>query len=143
MKAAFVRAYAGAKWGIAFAAAYSAYALVVYIATGGAALRELHVTLLGVLVTYVIGGALAGAIVGIALPAARGSWIGAMLVGNLAIASVVTGGCVAMAGFPPWPPGYQFSFLVTTLPLGCYSGWLLRVRLLAQSRKHPLDSPSA
>jgi hypothetical protein len=96
---AFDRARSGALFGLGMATIYVAYVLVLFLLRGSAPFDRLHTSVLVVILSYVILGPIAGAIVGFLRPLTI-TRIGSMFVAFLAAATVYLGIMIAMKGSP-------------------------------------------
>lgn len=114
----------GIRFGLAFAACYCAYVSLLYLVAGSAPFDSYGVTLPTVILVYIVGGVLGGAVVGLLLPLARYK-VGATLVGILAAIPVVGGAMLSMSGLPPWEPADNFAFVFTTVGLGSVCGLIM------------------
>lgn len=92
-----MRARAGARYGAIFAALYSVYALGLYLLRGAEPFRRDGTTIGAVILAYVFGGVVAGAVVGALQPLIRFR-VGAMLVFGIAAFFVFAGIGVAADG---------------------------------------------
>lgn len=115
----------GIRWGFIFGAAYSLWAGVLFLLRGSTPFRGHNVTVVEAVATYLIGGVIAGGIVGILLPLTR--WkLGAALVGMVAVLPVSIGVIGSMQGFSPWTEGHTFVVAMMSLLLGGGGGLILR-----------------
>lgn len=96
---AFDRARSGALFGLAMAAIYVAYVLVLFLFRGPAPFDKLHTSLPSVVLTYIVLGPAAGAIVGFLLPLTS-TRIGSTLVASIAAATVYFGIAIVASGSP-------------------------------------------
>ena len=100
---ALERTRAGAVTGLAIAAFYVAYVVLLYLRRGNAPFGAYGVRLSTVVLVYVGGGLAAGAIVGLLAPLTS-SRLGAVLVATLGAYAVFFGIATAAKG-PPWTWG--------------------------------------
>ena len=96
---AFDRTRSGALFGLGMAAIYVAYVVVLYLFRGSEPFDKLHTSLLIVVLSYVILGPIAGAVVGFLQPLSV-TRLGSMFVGFVAAALVFFGIGIAMSGSP-------------------------------------------
>ena len=122
----------GVGLGLAFAAAYSLYVAVLYLAEGSQPFDRLHTSLQKVIAIYVIGGVASGAVVGMMRPYLRLRLV-AIIVGILAALVVFLGIAVASQGMPwRWTKAAWGSLVLCSLLLGSFGGnWFW---------KHPIGS---
>ena len=122
----------GVGLGLAFAAVYSLYVAVLYLAEGSQPFDRLHTSLLKVIAIYAIGGVTAGTVVGVMRPYVRIRLV-AILVGIMAAIVVFFGIAVASQGMPwRWTRAAWLSLAACSLLLGSFGGnWFW---------KHPLGS---
>ena len=122
----------GVGFGLAFAAVYSLYVVVLYLAEGSRPFDELHTTLVTVIATYVIGGLASGTVVGAMRPFLHIRFV-AILVGITAAVVVFFGAAVASDGMPwHWRITVWESIAGCSLLLGSFGGYWLW--------SHPLGS---
>jgi hypothetical protein len=106
------------KVGLFFAGFYSLFVLLIYPFRGEEPSQSTGVGLVAIIVTYVIGGMLGGAIVGLLRPLMRERW-GAILVGMIAALPVVLGFTFAMYGsMATWEGSTWGGTLLTAVVLG-------------------------
>ena len=122
----------GIKLGLAFAAVYSLYVVVLFLAEGSRPFDRLHTSLLMVIATYVIGGLTSGALIGVMRPYLHMRSV-AILVGITAGVFVFFAIAVTSDGMPwHWSRTSWESVAVCSLLLGSFGGnWLW---------KHPIGS---
>jgi hypothetical protein len=120
----------GVGLGLAFAAVYSLYVAVLYLAEGSQPFDKLHTSLLKVIATYVIGGLTSGTVVGVMRPYLHIRFV-AILVGITAAVFVFFGIIVASHGMPwHWDRAGWGSLALCSFLLGSFGGnWFW---------KHPL-----
>jgi hypothetical protein len=112
----------GVKLGLAFAAAYSLYVAVLFLAVGSQPFDKLHTSLLTVIATYVIGGLTSGTVVGVMRPYLHIRLV-AILVGITAALFVIFGILVASQGMPwLWHRAEWGSLALCSLLLGSFGG---------------------
>jgi hypothetical protein len=107
------------------AAALCAYALLLYLVRGTAPFERHGTTLGAVMLTYAVGMALAGVIVGLLLPLARHRW-GAPIVGAVAFVPFYAAVRVAMDGFAPWTGDDIFGVTLSSVLVGGLVGTAYR-----------------
>ena len=105
---AFDRARSGALFGLGMAAIYVAYVVVLYLLRGSAPFDKLHTSLLVVILSYVILGPVAGAVVGFLQPLAA-TRIGSMFVAFVGASVVYFGIGIAMSGPPQRWSGWDWA----------------------------------
>jgi hypothetical protein len=88
----------GTRWGLAFAAFYSAAAVLIWLVRGDVAFEAQGTSLWQVLLAYVAGGMAAGVVVGLLMPLGR-TRFGAGVIGFVAAVPVMF--VVGMAVSPP------------------------------------------
>jgi len=93
------RARSGALFGLAMAALYVAYVVVLYLGRGSEPFDKLHTSLLVVILSYVVLGPIAGAVVGLLQPLSA-TRIGSMFVAFVGACLVYFGIGIAMNGSP-------------------------------------------
>jgi hypothetical protein len=110
---------------VGFSALYILYVTGLYLLNGDSQFKKLHITFIEVVSSYLVGGIIGGAVVGLLLPLTRRR-SGAILVG------IVAGICVCMCfgfidkGWPTqWPPETWFAWLTTGILLGGFGGNIL------------------
>src|ERR1041385_9007533 len=112
----------GVGFGLAFAALYSLYVAVLYLAEGSEPFDELHTSLLTVIATYVVGGVTSGTVVGAMRPYLHIRFV-AILVGMTAAVFVFFGIIVAGHGMPwRWTSADWGSLALCSLFLGGFGG---------------------
>ncbi len=113
----------GVKVALIGACVLVAWTGVVRLVSGEAAFQRHGVTYPKVVLTYLVGGVVAGALAGLLAPLAR--WrLGGVLVG--VVAALPFGGMMTYvtSGLPPWrDPGADSSMIVAVL-LGAGLGWV-------------------
>src|SRR5689334_1263979 len=110
----------GVGFGLAFAAVYSLYVVVLYFAEGSRPFDQLHTTLAMVIATYVIGGLASGTVVGAMRPFLHIRFV-AILVGITAAVFVFFAAAVASDGMPwHWRIIEWESIAVCSLLLGSF-----------------------
>lgn len=129
------RGFVGIRWGLKVAGVYCAYVIVLYILTGGNAFMEIGVSLPTVLVVYLLGGVVGGGLVGVLLPIAQSSLLGAMAIGILGMAPIITGAVITVYGVPPWKSNAMRPIIGLSIMLGSYGGYLLRVLLERRAKR--------
>lgn len=77
--------FAGVKGALRIAVIYSLIAVVGYVLRGDELRAQLHVGLVPVLAVYLVGACVSGSIVGLMLPIAQRSGLGAAVVGFIAM----------------------------------------------------------
>jgi hypothetical protein len=114
----------GVRWGLAFAAVFILWALLLLVSRGTAAFEANDATPLAVVGSYLFGGIGAGAVVGLLRPLTRRK-AGSTVVGIVAMFPVFLGIRVADKGFSPWTE--RDTFIVTAMSLlgGSLAGWML------------------
>jgi len=122
----------GLGLGLVFAAVYSLYVAVLYLAEGSQPFDNLHTSLSKVIAIYAIGGVTAGTVVGLMRPYLRIRLV-AILVGIMAAIVVFFGIAVASQGMPwRWSRAAWLSLAACSLLLGSFGGnWFW---------KHPIGS---
>jgi hypothetical protein len=91
----------GAGIGASFGAVYAVWAVVLYAFGGGRAFTDGRTSLLGAAAFYMIGGTVAGGIIGLSRPLLlRRS--GAVVVGVVACVPLAIGLRLMFVGFTPW-----------------------------------------
>ena len=93
----------GATWGLRYGAVYTIVALLAVVLGGTRLLDRAGVSLLGVLLLYLAGGPLIGALIGLLRPVADTD-LGAIVVGIVATVPLMAGVALAKGEFPPWSP---------------------------------------
>jgi hypothetical protein len=115
----------GVGFGLAFAAPYSLYVVVLYLAEGPRPFDKLHTTLAAVIAAYVIGGLASGTVVGAMRPFLHIRLV-AILVGITAAVFVFFGAAVASDGMPwHWGITEWESIVGCALLLGSFGGYWL------------------
>lgn len=110
----------GAKWGLRLASLYCVWIIILIGLNRSLTLKASGghtVNALAVLALYVLGGAIAGAVVGITRPLQR-SMIGAMLSGWFAALPVFWGAVFVVRGFVPWDSESTIIVVAGSLMLG-------------------------
>ena len=133
-KSVIARVAGGARWGLAAASCYIAWAVVLFVVSGGATFHEKDASFGGVVVAYAVGGLAGGAIVGLLLPLMRFRF-GAFIVGVIAFVPVELGFRVVEFGFAPWR--YDDTLMVITLStlLGGFGGLVVKEVMSDRSRQ--------
>jgi hypothetical protein len=120
------RVLKGMAWGLGMAMLYSAYAIVLATVSGPEPFDKLGVTLETVVMTYLLGGVVAGAIVGALLPLRRTA-VGRSFVGFVAAVPVFIGIFYAMQGNPArWDSSDWEGVVVISVAFGIAGGRMLR-----------------
>ena len=112
-------AWWGIKHSLWYIAFFSVIATGLVLLTGGAVLAEYRLSLVAILGCYLLGGVVAGAVVGLLRPLTR-TRSGAILVGTIAILPFVIGMGLLLVGAlgPPVTAGwYPYYFAVASLLL--------------------------
>jgi hypothetical protein len=122
------------RTGLKIASVYCAYVTVLYLLTGAQAFEDMGVTLPAILAVYLLGGVVGGGVVGLLLPIAQSSLVGAIMIGVFGMIPVVTGVAISIDGFPPWNSDTTEAIVFISLILGAYGGYLLRASLQRRAR---------
>lgn len=115
------RVWWGAKWGLLFGSALLVIALIVHLLSGERAFSERHTSLEAMAGTYLIGGAIAGALVG-ALRPLTSTAAGALVVGVTAAIPVMILLRFATRQFDPWQRADTVKVIVLSIILGMPTG---------------------
>lgn len=114
----------GLRLGAAFAAAYSIFAVIVFVVSGGRAVESLEWGLFGLLAAYCCGGLLTGALGGLLSPLARSS---ARAYGVGIVSSAPTFAAIAIAsGDSPVSEVGAVGIVLLSLTLGGICGVIVR-----------------
>jgi hypothetical protein len=120
------RVLRGAGGGVGLAMLYSIYAVVVAHTSGPQAFAKDGVTLETVVLTYLAGGIVGGAIVGALFPLRR-SFVGAVVVGFVAVVPFIMGIFYSMTGVPTrWQSSDWLGVFVISAAFGVCLGRMLR-----------------
>jgi hypothetical protein len=112
------------RWGVAVAGVYIAWVTVLYVLSRGSAFEAKDRSFPAIVLAYLFGGVLGGAIVGVLLPLVRYK-IGAAFVGMIAFVPVGLGFRIVLVGFTPWQ--HDDTLMISTLAvlLGGFAGLVL------------------
>jgi hypothetical protein len=114
----------GARYGGIFGLIYSVWAVVSFVVGGQETFARQGTTIGEVIVFYLVGGAVAGAIVGMLRPLTYHR-AGAALVGFLAAIPLGVGIKVMLTGFRLWTQVDRITLLLFPLFFGCGAGLVL------------------
>src|SRR5258708_2171777 len=118
---AWVRFAWGGSWGVLFGGACSMLALVQWLLQGPTLFDRHHLTLSGLVATYLIGGAVGGAIAGALLIVAR--WkAGAAAIGVLTIVPLGAAIQFLTLGDRHWDGASTATLVIGALAIGIPSG---------------------
>lgn len=109
--------------GLAIAICLCFYAGILYLFRGPKPFESNGTTLGTVILLYLVGGTVAGAVLGLLFPFTRWRW-GAALVGFVAAMPVFVIFRFALEGFTPWTKGDTIVMSVWALTLGSTVGWI-------------------
>jgi hypothetical protein len=115
----------GVRWGALFGAAFVMIAVAIYFLSGKSAFESHRTTLLRMVLTYFVGGVLAGTVVGLLKPLTN-SKTGAAIVGFAAALPVATLIRFATDGFGLWQRSDTIEAIVMGLILGAPTGVIYR-----------------
>lgn len=113
----------GIGGGLAIALLLCVYAAILYLLRGAESFVANDVTLGAAISVYIVGGVIAGAVVGVLLPITRWRW-GAALVGFLAAMPVFAIVRALLEGFRPWTSVDTIVMILWALTLGSSVGWI-------------------
>ncbi len=131
----------GVRMGLLFASLFCAYAVAIFATQGSKSFDRLGVSLPAVLVVYCVGGAVAGAVVGLLRPLAVSRW-GAMAVGVLAAVPVSAAALVALEGSPSrWSKDDLMGIVLYAIVMGVVGGNWFWIRFVATKRAAPQVRP--
>lgn len=120
------RVLRGVAGGVGLATLYSIYVVVVAHTNGPEAFAKDGVTLETVVVTYLVGGTVSGAIVGALLPLRR-NIVGAVFVGFVAAVPLIMGIFYSISGSPTrWQSSDWMGVFVISSAFGVAAGRMLR-----------------
>ena len=120
----------GVRWGLYYAAVYSAVGTVLYVLRGPDLLAGYGLTFVEMLASYVAGGLVGGVVVGLFLPMGRTA-VGAALLGFIAVLPFCFAAALTMTEPAQWSSEIPLVPLVTAALLGPLSGlgtWIYRSR---------------
>jgi hypothetical protein len=112
------------------------WVVLIWLLRGSEPFERKGVTFLAVVVLYLVGGPVTGAIVGLLRPVAK-SGLGAAITGVVAAIPVSVMAIAAVGGFPPWTRQHTFASIVMAVVGGAMGGYMFRAFLSDES------SPSA
>lgn len=113
----------GSRWGFLGAVFYSLLACALFALHGGDRHREEGLTLPVIIAGYLVGGTVAGCIVGFLRPLTK-SRIGAAVVGVIALFPMCWGfGILAHGPLSSWGAAEYFGWTVTPILIGAFGGW--------------------
>jgi hypothetical protein len=124
-KSLLERARLGALVGLAYAAVYSLVAVAIFQFRDSATLASLHASLTQVIVAYVIGAVVGGALVGVLLPITRWA-VGAFVLGTAGTLPFFLLVFLLIASDAPWFPDQVVMALIAAMLLGGLLGLLIR-----------------
>ncbi len=104
--------------GLWYGRAYAVVALLLWVLFGPDRFSRLHVTILGVVSMYLVGGGLAGAIVGVLSPVAGRSRLGRVVIGIVAALPFCLIGIMVMLPRGDWSRYLVPSVAASALLLG-------------------------
>jgi len=118
----------GIRWGAAYSAVLVAWVVFLWLVRGSEPFDRRGVTFLAVVIVYVVGGPVTGAVVGLLLPFAKSS-LGAALTGIVAAIPVTVIIIATVAGFPPWTRAHTISSILMAVFGGGGAGYMFRTFL--------------
>lgn len=136
MRHVLERALRGIKWGLMFASVLSLFVTAVYLFGGSAPFSAKGVTWAQVVLLYFAGGIVGGALVGLLLPLASTTTLGAGFVGWLASIPIGAGGAMLVSG-PVWSS--EHTFLTAFMSLGGIATGINLRRVLGKRRGRGLS----
>jgi hypothetical protein len=110
----------GAKVGVVLGGIYSVVGGAVVLLRG-AIVPSPEISLYSLVMAYMIGGPISGALAGALLPIAR-SLLGSILVGFLSLFPLVLGARLVIRGFVPWDEADSTVVAATSLLIGGMTG---------------------
>ncbi len=122
----------GIREGLVIGAGYLAGSLVMVILRGPSILEQFRISLVGLVVYDILGGAATGAIVGLLLPLAKRSGIGAAIVGFAALLPICFIGTLIVFSPEEWHKLLPSTPLVSAGLLGGLGGPVLRTQYLGR-----------
>ena len=110
--------------GIAVGAVYSVYGLILFAIRGGEPFTRVGVTLPGLMVAYLISGAIGGGLLGVLQPLTR-NFLGFLVVAVLAALVAVVGVAMSMNGFVThWSGEDWMAAVISAIMLGSITAFL-------------------